>query len=284
MADNNGREIVGWRVADLRPHPRQAELFPEAPEHEIAELADDMQRNGQLMPIECLPDGKTIIAGHRRTAAARLLGWETLQVWVRDDLADDPAAVERRLIEDNLNRRQLGRLAKARLYKRLRELERGGWDGRLPGEQGQDLRDRLGERLGVSGRTLDRCRRIVERTPLEVQDAVDAGRLPLTLAGQVANLNQTLREKISNEIRQGGDPDEVVRRHLAAAPRRVRNATNVKDQLIGWLERAVADLSGRVPQVTFVNRADEAVLRGAQDLIRQLLQRAKRLRGREEPE
>jgi ParB/RepB/Spo0J family partition protein len=277
MAENNGREIVRWRVDGLVPHPRQLQMFGEPDPHEIGDLVDDLRRNGQLQPLE-ITRGGVIIAGHRRTAAARLLGWETLQVWVRDDLADDPAAVERRLIEDNLNRRQLGRLAKARLYKRLRELERGGGDGRLPGEQGQDLRDRLGERLGVSGRTLDRCRRIVERTPLEVQDAVDAGRLPLTLAGEVANLNRAQREKIGNEIRQGGDPGEVVRRHVAAAPRRGRHAYRLKDQFIRWLQRSVADLSGRVQEVNSVRRADEAALLAGQDLIGRLLRRAERLR------
>src|SRR6516225_8645018 len=143
MTGDNGREIQSWRVDQLTPHPMQKRLYGEPPAAEVEDLADDLRRNGQLQPLEILRDGSsgagTIIAGHKRTAAAKLLGWETLLVWVRDDLAHDPAAVERRLIEDNLNRRQLGRLAKARLYKRLRELERGGGDGRLPGEQGQDL-------------------------------------------------------------------------------------------------------------------------------------------------
>ena len=43
-----------------------------------------------------------------------------IRCWVRDDLAKaGDAAFERRLIEDNFNRRQLGRLEIARAYRRL---------------------------------------------------------------------------------------------------------------------------------------------------------------------
>ena len=118
----NDRKIERWAVDRLRPHPKQGQYFPDAPPHEVAELAADMEANGQLQPVEALPDG-TIIAGHKRLAAARLLGWTELDVWVRDDLAADPAAAERRLIEDNLHRRQLGKLGLARCYRALKVLE-----------------------------------------------------------------------------------------------------------------------------------------------------------------
>src|SRR5690349_3061937 len=113
MASDGNRTIVKWQVDDFRPHPRQGHLFAAPTPHEIAELAADMQQNGQLSPVEILPNG-TIIAGHNRIAAARLLGWKEVSVWVRHDLAGNPVAAERRLIVDNLTRRQLGAMGRAR--------------------------------------------------------------------------------------------------------------------------------------------------------------------------
>src|SRR5215831_3164401 len=148
------KRVEKWEIGRLRPHPKQAELFPDPPEHEAKELAADLKQNGLLQPVEALADG-TLVCGHKRTAAARLLAWTHIDVWVRGDLEEKgPAAVEARLVEDNLFRRQLGPLEIARCYQRLRQLERGGRSA-FPDYGRGDLRDRIGRALGVSGRTLD---------------------------------------------------------------------------------------------------------------------------------
>src|SRR4051812_38618228 len=107
-------------------------------------------------PIEALPDG-TIVAGHRRAQAARHLGWSKVEVWVRDDLkAQGDAAVEDRFIWDNLGRRQMGPLEIARCYQRLKTNFRVNQSDRLSDRDKRDLRDQIGQRLGLSGRNLDR--------------------------------------------------------------------------------------------------------------------------------
>jgi hypothetical protein len=201
---------------------------------------------------------------------------------VRDDLAKDPVAAERRLIEDNLNRRQLGPLGRARCYKRLKELASRGRGGRLLDYEARDLRDRLAKRLGgVSGRTLDRYLRVLEHTPPEVQGAVEAGTLPLTVAEQVAGLSKQQRGEIAEALRAGGEPREVVRRFLAAAPPRTTNATDAKDRLVQALTRAAADLDGRVEEVRWVTPRERKALRGGRRLIRRLQERARALRAAE---
>jgi ParB/RepB/Spo0J family partition protein len=86
----------------LREHPRQLEFFTAASKLEIKELAADLRVRGQQEPIHVCPDG-TIIRGHRRAAAAKLLGWKTIKALVRHDLADPSnRSTVAELITDNL--------------------------------------------------------------------------------------------------------------------------------------------------------------------------------------
>lgn len=88
-------------------------MFDDLPEAEIDALAADIEANGLRQPIEILPDG-TVLAGHQRLRAVRKLGWKEVNCVVRTDLADDPAGAELFFIMDNLNRRQLSPIMKAR--------------------------------------------------------------------------------------------------------------------------------------------------------------------------
>jgi ParB/RepB/Spo0J family partition protein len=281
MRTNDNRKVERWAVDRLRPHPKQGQCFASPTAHELEELAADMACNGQVQPIEILPDG-TILCGHRRVAAARLLGWVAVDAWVRDL---DPAAAETRLLLDNVNRRQLGKLGLARVYRALKALESKGLDGRLMAHEERDLRDRLAKRLGgVSGRSLDRLLRIVEHTPAEVQAAAEAGTLPMNMAGEVANLTTKQQKQIAEELRGGDEPRKVVRRHLAAAPPRVRNATDLKDKLVKGLQRAAADLADRVGEVRWVTAAEERALREGERLIGRLLEQGRAVRAAEAAE
>lgn len=207
------KSIVKWKVAKLKPHPRQAANFPDLSESELQLLADDIDRNGLQTPLEVLSNG-TVVCGHQRLRAVKLLGWKEVDVFVNQDLASKgEAAIEQRLIEDNVNRRQLDPLEIARAYRRLRELNRH-LPSKLRNVVGEGrIRDVLGERFGISGRSLDRLVRILN-TPQEVQHAFTCGILTQNEAGRVAGLSTDMKKKIATEIRQGGDPKKVVQRRL----------------------------------------------------------------------
>jgi len=268
MTDNN-KKIVTWPLDKLKPHPKQSFYFREPTLHEVEDLAEHM-RGGLINPVEALPDA-TVLCGHKRVKAAALLGWTEITVWVRNDLADDPVAAERRLVEDNVNRRQMGPLALARCYKHLKTLGRK----HLLGFEQQDLRDLIGKRLGLAGRSLDRNLRVVELTPVEVQDAVEAGKLPLTVAEKVAGLPRADKEQIAAEIRNGGDPVVVVRKFITPKNGRHRNARNAKKAFITSLRRGVTDLADRVGESGWITPDDETVLAVAATLIERLQERAR---------
>ena len=116
-------KVVKWKISRLKKHPKQDEMFGDISEEERRALADDMERNGQRQPVEIRPDG-TIIAGHQRVLAATLLGWTEIDVIVRFDLEEKgDAAVEAHFLGDNLYRRQLSPLNRARCIRRLMEIE-----------------------------------------------------------------------------------------------------------------------------------------------------------------
>jgi len=69
-------------------------------------------------------------------------------------MSEQPTECERFMIRDNLERRHLDRFALARLYVELKRLDRGV--GRTRNASSSDLRDRIGQRLGFRGRTLER--------------------------------------------------------------------------------------------------------------------------------
>jgi ParB/RepB/Spo0J family partition protein len=235
------KKIVRWRISKLKPHPRQPDLFPDLPNPQLRTLADDMKKNGLIHPIEILPDG-TVIAGHQRVRAAQMLGWIKIRCWVREDLAEaGPAAVERRLIEDNANRRQLSRLEMARCYKRLKEL--GDGPGHNHNGSG-DIRDLLAKQFNLAGRSLDRYARVLD-TPREVQQAFDAGQLRLIDAGKVAGLKRRVRTQIAERIRAGESPADVVKEYLPKKPaQRIDRKTLGK--LIWALKQGADELSEKI--------------------------------------
>ncbi len=122
------RRIENRPVESLKPHASQPKLFGDLSDAELQRLADDIKKNGLRNAVEILADG-TVIAGHQRIRATKRLGRSEIRCWIRDDLErQGEAAIVARLIEDNMNRRQLSRLGVARCYLRLKELERDGWN------------------------------------------------------------------------------------------------------------------------------------------------------------
>lgn len=235
------KTITRWPLDRLKPHPRQQALFSELDEQAFNDLVEDMRIKGQLQPVEALPDG-TLVCGHQRIRAARQLGWSEIDVWVREDLAQEgPAAVEQRLITDNLHRRHLDKLDLGRCYLRLRELEASmPRDKRHAYSYGADTRDVIARKLGCgSGRNLDRYL-LVLQAPREVQDAFSQGKLSLVEAGKVARLSGDVQAEIGAEIRTGRHPKAVVRKRLTGSEsltQRYRQQCNEAAQLLRLLWR-----------------------------------------------
>ena len=267
------KQIVTRNVADLKPHCRQAELFADLPDHELRQLADDIDKHGLAHPIDILPNN-VVVGGHQRLRALRLLHKEKARCRILHDLADaDEHEIVQYLIKDNLLRRQLTRLEQARLYRELLKLERG--EGVRDGDVRGDLRDHLAKQFGVSGRSMDRWEKLLD-CPREVQGAFSRGELPLVTAGKVADLPERMRQQIAKEIRRGENPKYVVQRHLH------RDAKH--DSEINWgsfkcflrnLKQNIERLGPhhKSMDMILVKKPDLAVLQGGQELLAGLIRK-----------
>ena len=241
------KRIERWPLNRLKPHPRQDANFHALSDSDLRQLADDMAVNGQVTPVEALPDG-TMLTGHQRRRAAERLGWPEVTVWVRDDLAGDEYAAERRMIEDNRDRRQLDMLDQVRIAKRLVELKRQKPPGGLTGHQQHDTRDLIAQEVGRTGRHIQRYMNVL-KSLMEIQRLVSTGKLTLALAETVARLPEAAQRQIAMDIEVGGQPAEVVAPHVPEA-----DAAEVDpDKELGLFHeaslRALETLGGREGEV-----------------------------------
>jgi ParB/RepB/Spo0J family partition protein len=219
----NEKHIAKRKLAHLRPHPRQGELFGDLQGRDFDELVASIAKGGLLQPVEITTED-VVIDGHQRLRAARELGWPEIDVWVRDDL-EDQDAINRRHIEANSTRRQLTKLGQARLVKALFEMERGR-SGAAKGDARGDTRDRVAKQFGLDGRTAQRWMNVLS-APREVQDACDTGKLPMTLAERVGRMPQAVQDSIASRIREGEDPQAVVEDSLPKATRKSARTTGI---------------------------------------------------------
>lgn len=163
----------------MKTHPA-AKIFPALEGEPFRELVEDIRSNGLLEPIVLL-DG-LVLDGRTRLRACKAAGLEPR--FKKYDGELDPIEYVR---SKNLHRRHLSasqRAAAAALAEKLLESERelaarrrAQAKGRPrgtknhtspdsgPGQKCGDSRDRVGEAFGVSGRQVDRARRLRERDP-----------------------------------------------------------------------------------------------------------------------
>ena len=253
-------KTVAKRVADLRPHPLQAQVYQDLGDAELQALAEDIRVNGLRQPIEITPDG-VVICGHQRLRAVKLLGLKKINCIVRDDLAaEGDAAVERRLVEDNLNRRNLGRLGVVRACAALMKITN------KEDVQGTTLRDFIAVRFNLSGRTIDRHLKFLE-APAVVQEAWDRRQLTDGDMRQVLQASSRRQKQIAEQIRAGKPPKKAVRETAGKPERPAPTVETSVSQVI----RALTQLRAVLP------RDEEAWSVAAWSTMRPQLQSGRRL-------
>lgn len=164
MAESN---VVEIELAELKPHPLNAILYAPAGGEDFEELKNSLRQHGQLANIVILPD-RTIISGHRRWEAAKIVGLTTLRCEVCT--IDDPLVIEKLVIEHNRYRRKtftelmnearhLEKLEE--VWARVRQGQRSDLGYTNDAEVGR-VRDKVGNAIGVSGVTYRKMKQIYE--------------------------------------------------------------------------------------------------------------------------
>ena len=168
---------------------------------EMAELMKSIADAGVLSPAMARPKkggGYELISGHRRLAACKALGMDTMPVIIRK-LTDEEAFIT--MVDSNLQREHILPSEKAFAYKMKMEALR---------HQGRTS-DQLGPKLTVEeiakGDSASQVKRYIRLTNLipEILQMVDDGRIALTPAVELSYLQPSEQETLFSIM----DCDEV---------------------------------------------------------------------------
>jgi ParB family chromosome partitioning protein len=134
-------------------------------------LARNIAEIGLLHPIPVKPDG-TLIAGERRLRAAKLLGWKDIPVHVvdlnavvRGEFAENRCRKDFTPSELVAISREVERIERDRAKTRM--ITAHASSGKLPELEKGDTRDKVAAQLGISGRTYEKARAVVEAAAAE---------------------------------------------------------------------------------------------------------------------
>ena len=185
-------------LTPFRNHP-----FKVKEDEEMAQLMRSIADAGVLSPALArpLPDGGyELISGHRRLAACRALGMDTMPVIVRD-LTDEEAVIT--MVDSNLQREHILPSEKAFAYKmKYDALKHQGTSSQL----GTKLRtdELLAQNSSDSRNQIQRYIRLTHLIP-DILKLVDEGKIALTPAVELSYLQPSEQEMLFSVM----DSDEV---------------------------------------------------------------------------
>ncbi len=204
--------------ADVLPHHPIAKLFPVLAESELAELAEDIAKNGQREPGVVWQN--MLLDGRNRQLACKLNGIPFKSV--TKDFASESDAVAFS-ISANLRRRHLSESQRAMIGAKLVEFlaaakpqasTKGGEDAPNAGNQETlKSRDKAAETLNVSARSIQNAIKVRAEGAPKLVNAVNAGQASVSAAAQVASLGKDEQVKI---VKMPGG--------VKAAAKKLRNA------------------------------------------------------------
>ena len=182
------QDVVQLPVDTLVPNPGQPrKSFDKA---ELQELADSIKTYGIIQPIIAANAGDDtyiIIAGERRTRAAKLAGLKTVPVIVRN--YTDQKRLEISLIE-NIQRSDLNPIEEAAAYKNLMDFS-------------SLSQDELATRMGKNRSTVANALRLL-KLPVEIQKSIEEGKVSSGHARALLSVtNAKARDKLYREILAG---------------------------------------------------------------------------------
>lgn len=180
-------EIVEIKISEIRPNPYQPrKIFDE---EALNELASSIKEHGIVQPIIVKKSikGYELVAGERRTKAAKIAGLETVPAIVRD--FDDEQMMEIALIE-NIQRENLNPIEEAMAYDSILK-------------SSNITQDELAKKFGKSRSYITNSLGLL-RLPDDTKKYVEDNKLSMSHARALSKLDDTeqinrLANKIVNE-------------------------------------------------------------------------------------
>lgn len=238
-SDENGTLWVD--PALLKPNPRQPRTYFD--DEKLAELTESVRKEGILSPviIEDANDGTFfIIAGERRTRAAKAAGLKKIPVQLRK--YSEQRKLEVALIE-NIQRTDLNALEEAQAYYDLMEL-------------GNLTQDQVAERVGKNRSTVANCLRLL-KLPEDIQkalvtDSISSGHARAILSLENDSDKRILFGKIIGQglsVRQSENIAKEMKSGIPSAAKTDFNPEQKKDPNLAALEQKLIERLGTKVQL-----------------------------------
>ncbi len=209
----------------LRLNPEYDKLLPKMSDEEFLELKNSIQTEGQHYPI-IVNEDLEVLDGHHRFRACMALGIEP-DFEVRK--FDDKLHEKKFVIESNLRRRHLNNFQLVELAVPLLEIEKalaktrqskGGKDGRdmqlgiasddATPELKAKATDVVAKKAGVSTRTLERGKKIMEKASEDEKQKLREGKTSISKVYQEIVTNENPQpEKVADDLEREESPREV---------------------------------------------------------------------------
>lgn len=234
--------IFNIETNKIVPNPMQPRQ--DMNKEELAELAESIKEHGILQPlivtksVKDLEKGQdveyTLIAGHRRWQAARMLGLPHVPVIIRD--STEQQKLELALVE-NLQRTDLNGLDKARAFKRLHD-------------EFDLTHQEIGQKVGKSREVVTNTMRLLN-LPQEIQDGLSSGKISEGHARTIAGIKSPQTQKALY--------DEIVKNNLNVrqVEQRVREVAVVAHKRKIFLDPEIKKYAGDLTAY-FGNKTDIA--------------------------
>jgi len=209
------RDFVQLPVEKLVSNPGQPRKnFDET---ELQELSESIKTFGIIQPIIAADNGDgvyIIIAGERRTRAAKLAGLNTVPVIVRD--YTDQKRLEVSLIE-NIQRTDLNPIEEAAAYKNLMDFS--GFS-----------QDELAARVGKNRSTVANALRLL-KLPVEIQKSIEEGKVSSGHARALLSVTGAAeREKLFRKILADNISVREAEKRASLSPSTAKSIKKVKQQ------------------------------------------------------
>lgn len=173
-------------------------LFPVMQAEQFDALVDDIRANGLKSPVIIFED--KILDGRHRYKACVNLG---IDADVEKYEGDDPLGF---VISHNLARRHLDESQRAMIAARIANLKDGQKKSRAP--IGAASQSEAADRLSVGRRSVQRARTVIDKGTAELQQAVEEGKVAVSVAAKIAELPAEQQTKIVAEAR----PDQAIKK------------------------------------------------------------------------
>ena len=180
-------------------YPFEGHPFRVVDDEAMLRMVESISKSGVITPIQARPDpygGYEIISGHRRCHAAKLAGFQTLPVIVREMDEDESIIV---MADANLQRENILPSERARAYKmKLEAIKHQGVRSDLTSDQvGQKLRsvDKIAIEANDSAKQVQRYIRLTNLIP-ELLNMVDEKKIASNPAVEISYLKKEEQESL----------------------------------------------------------------------------------------